>query len=655
MLRLGTRAVAKPTETDTPNADLAFVARMLGRILLFGALGLALNLGVISLMQGTVAGCGEGGSCESVMASKWGYALGVPVGLLGAMAYIALLGSELKGCCPQLHAVCRWTILGAAAWFVCVQVFISGQFCAWCCVTHTLAVLGVLLLWKSPPRGSDNLAGHRYFAPGLGLIALAGLIVLQALGPDRPTTAGGSLAEGQGASVSGATDDGPRTVSLHGGKFVIDVQDFPAIGDARRAEHVAVGLFDFTCPHCRELAEILTTVQKEFGDRLAVVQLPGHFNGKGETIQRLLLAVWREDPDTYHAVAKLLHEGTLAASEAEVRAAIAAHVDANVHQSWLDKHAAWIREVLADSRAIREKNRSLIGTGKFPQLMIGDYVEAGTRESLGHYYGLFKEKFGLARTTVPKLEVEPKAIALGTLYAGATQSFRLRLKNPGGLTVHLARPQLPRGMRARFSRPKELSQAKEFSPKELSRTKELAAGEETTLEIDAIFSTPGPFKSEIAIRSDAEPAMMKIPIEAKVIRPYLASPEIADLGTFRGQPLSGKIDLTFVSPVKPGVARLSKPREFKITMAEIARGKRYELTITAAPNPKRAGLHYTNIFIPVQPLEAIHPWPRQIRLTARCQVPSKTPRSKGATTRRLPGKPAAPPRPAAGANGSRRQ
>lgn len=630
--------MAKSTSTSSSSSDLSFVATCLGRIFLAGALGISLYLGITSIMAGSIAGCSDGGDCHDLLASRWGYFFGIPVSFIGAATYLTLLGSDIRGCCPRVHAVCRWLILLAAVWFVGVQVM-RDQFCPWCSVTHTLAVLGALFLWKRTPRSSsDNFAGHRHFAPIFSLVAMAGFILAQSVGPERPTTAGASLAEGQGASVSQANDKGPRTVSLHGGQFVIDVEEFPAIGNSQTAEHVAVGLFVFTCPHCRELTEILTPIQKEFGQQLAIVQLPGYYDAAGETIHRLLLPVWKEDPETYNQLAHLLHEETLPATEAEVRAAIGSLVDPDAHRSWTTKHEAWISKALAQSQAILAANREIINTGKFPQLMVSDYIEAGSKKNPGHYYQLFKDKFGITRSEVPKLDVQPQSISLGEIIVGTPHSFALKLTNPDGPTVHLAAPQLLRGMRLKPG-----------------YAEELASGQSTVMEFEAIPPAAGTIKGEIAILSDAEPAAIKIPVEAQAKHVFQATPSFANLGMFRGRPLSGKIDLKFIAPVKLGTPRIQNPKEFRAALTEVEPGLQYELAITANPNPDRIGLHQTSIAIPVEPIDAQAAWPKQIRVAARCQVPSNgqaTPRT-GAPQRpqrTTPARPPIPPVPTPGQN-----
>ena len=593
--------MASASQAPQKPSDLIVVATILGRLAILGALGLALYLGITSLMNGAIAGCTEGGGCHEVVASKWGYFLGIPVSILGAATYIALLISDWSGCCPRIHALCRWMILLAVGWFVCVQAFILKQFCPWCCITHVLAVIGVACLWKKSPMP----ASQAKLLPLAGLAGITALALVQAFGPARETTAGSALAKGQETSVSEATSTGPRLVSLHGGKFKITVEDFPSIGDTTTAKNVAVGLFDFTCPHCQHLHELLTDIQSVFGDQLAVVQLPGYFAPKGKAIHELMLALWKEDKDAYTQVADMLHEGSLKAVELEVRAAIGATVNPDKHAAWLSTHNGWTEEVLAMGQDIRETNRKILKSGKFPQLMIGDYVEVGSKPNKGHYYDLLKEKFGLTRTNAPKLAVTPTTVDLGKVYAGTTHTFELTVTNPGALLLTLSHPKLLPGMRVKPG-----------------YAKTLESGASTTMTINAVPNSVGFMAADIQILSDAEPGSAKVQVKAEVSAPYKVEPKIIDLGLYKDQPLKGQTTITFDSPVKLSPPRASNPREFKIAMKEIEPGLRYEVHVTATPNSTRAGFHQSSIILNMQPVDASQTWPKSIRLNARCRVAS---------------------------------
>lgn len=591
--------MASSPDTAQPPSDLARLVTILGRLSILGALGLALYLGITSLMNGAIAGCTEGGGCHAVVASKWGYFLGIPVSLLGAATYIALLASDWKGCCASVHALCRWMILVAVAWFVGVQAFILKEFCPWCCITHFLAVLGVLLLWK---KGAPQVK----WMPIAGLAGIAGLALVQAFGPERATTAGGSLAEGQGTQIQEATPTGPRVISLHGGDFQIPVADFPSIGDPSKTKNVAVGLFDFTCPHCQHLHETLTALHEEFRGQFAVVQLPGYYAPKGKAIHKQMMAVWNEDRESYHQLAELLHEGSLKAVETEVQTAIAALVGPDEHRAWQAKHDTSSEEILATNSKIREANRAILKTGKFPQLMIGDYVEAGHKTNKGHYYDLFKEKFGLVRLNIPKLVVEPKTINLGQIYAGTVNALSIKVSNPGGHTVTLARPEVERGMRIKPGYPTTLE-----------------SGASGLITVEAVPGSSGPMNGKITVLSDAEPGRVVIPVTAEVSLPYKVEPPMLDLGLYKGTPLTQSTTISFDSPVQLGPPRSNNPTSFAVTMKELQPNLSYELTVTATPNTRRAGVHQAMIQLVPRPLKATKPWPKTIRINARCRMPTQ--------------------------------
>ena len=213
--------------------------RIAGLVFLGIALGISLYLAWNSLGGSSVAGCaGEGSGCHNVLSSKWGYVLGLPVSLTGLPVYGALLFFSLFSSRHSRLLSGTFSILigGAALWFAAVQLLILKSFCPWCCATHGFAVAGTVLLAFSSRRESTP---HRPFLPtSFALPALCGLIFLQILGsaPDQSKQA--SLGD------AGARQNENNFISLHGGEFLLNPEDFPVIGSphARHAV-VALGLY----------------------------------------------------------------------------------------------------------------------------------------------------------------------------------------------------------------------------------------------------------------------------------------------------------------------------------------------------------------------------------------------------------------------------
>jgi uncharacterized membrane protein len=96
--------------------------------------------------------CTGGGGCEAVQESDYAEIAGIPVALLGLLAYLAVLGlvawdSELA---RTLAATIALAGLGFAGYLVGVQAFAIEAWCAWCLVNDLVVVplLAVLTVWR---------------------------------------------------------------------------------------------------------------------------------------------------------------------------------------------------------------------------------------------------------------------------------------------------------------------------------------------------------------------------------------------------------------------------------------------------------------------------------------------------------------------------
>lgn len=91
--------------------------------------------------------CTAFSDCARVQASEFSTLAGVPVALIGLLAYVAVLGSLLvpgeRG--SALTAVLAFTGLGYSLYLTYVEVFRIDAVCQWCVVSAVLmAVLAVL-------------------------------------------------------------------------------------------------------------------------------------------------------------------------------------------------------------------------------------------------------------------------------------------------------------------------------------------------------------------------------------------------------------------------------------------------------------------------------------------------------------------------------
>ena len=96
--------------------------------------------------------CTGGGGCEAVQESSYAEIGGIPVALLGLLAYIAVLGlvawdTDLAG---TLAATVALSAVGFAAYLVVVQAFVIEEWCVWCLVNDLVVVplLVVLTVWR---------------------------------------------------------------------------------------------------------------------------------------------------------------------------------------------------------------------------------------------------------------------------------------------------------------------------------------------------------------------------------------------------------------------------------------------------------------------------------------------------------------------------
>ena len=96
--------------------------------------------------------CTGGGGCEAVQESSYAEIAGIPVALLGLLAYVAVLAlvawdSDLA---RTLAATIALSAVGFAAYLVIVQAFVIDEWCVWCLVNDLVVgpLLAVLTVWR---------------------------------------------------------------------------------------------------------------------------------------------------------------------------------------------------------------------------------------------------------------------------------------------------------------------------------------------------------------------------------------------------------------------------------------------------------------------------------------------------------------------------
>jgi len=103
--------------------------------------------------------CTAGGGCETVQESSYAELFGVPVALLGLLAYVAVLGlvvwdTELA---RTLAAAVALTAVGFAVYLIVLQAFVIDAWCVWCLVNDLVVVplLVVLTVWRVRRMSAD--------------------------------------------------------------------------------------------------------------------------------------------------------------------------------------------------------------------------------------------------------------------------------------------------------------------------------------------------------------------------------------------------------------------------------------------------------------------------------------------------------------------
>lgn len=256
------------------------------------------------------AGCSGGSGCGDVMGSPWAYILGgVPVSLPAAVIYLLLgicvlfLGGDsaesrsLDRLLWRLMPLLGGCIVGAALWFVWLQVGVLHAFCPYCTGLHVLGCIAAAVVCVAALR-----QGFRPWLPfAAGLVAAALFAFVQS--KTLPETA------------TGRTDAPLPSFA---------VGELPVLGPEDAPETMTL-LFDFQCAHCRrlhrQLPELMDLADGQYRIVLCPVPLSSacnpyiqasgidRFQGSC-TLTRLALAVWYAQPEAYAIYWDALLEGS---------------------------------------------------------------------------------------------------------------------------------------------------------------------------------------------------------------------------------------------------------------------------------------------------------------------------------------------------------
>ncbi len=103
--------------------------------------------------------CTSSGGCETVQESSYAELVGIPVALLGLLAYLAVLALILWDTEAARTAVAAIALGGAAfaVYLVALQAFVIDAWCVWCLVNDLLLVplLAILAVWRALRQPDD--------------------------------------------------------------------------------------------------------------------------------------------------------------------------------------------------------------------------------------------------------------------------------------------------------------------------------------------------------------------------------------------------------------------------------------------------------------------------------------------------------------------
>lgn len=128
----------------------------------------------IEHFRGIIPPCTLVTGCEQVLTSRYSEIFGLPVALLGAIYYLAImLGAFIyleskHSAALQAHhiEILKWTLLltivglSASLWFVYVQAFVIGSYCLYClasaATSTALFVTATAIFKKHGIKNTDN-------------------------------------------------------------------------------------------------------------------------------------------------------------------------------------------------------------------------------------------------------------------------------------------------------------------------------------------------------------------------------------------------------------------------------------------------------------------------------------------------------------------
>lgn len=267
-------------------------------------------------LNGTeIKGCVAGSSCDSVLGSRWSLILNIiPVSALAAGTYLAITvcciylnlseDIETRDLAWKTMLILVGTIIGSAAWFTIIQIWIIGKFCPYCISTHLIGVfISILIIYCYFNEIKIRTKKTFIICTLIGFVLALIMAITQLLTTNKSDFTAGYI-----------NKELPK----------IDVLDAPIIGNPD-AQYVVTLMFDYQCSHCRKIHGIINETVDKFDGKLAFLLCPTPlspecnkylpmtdkdlFAGSCD-LTKIALAVWRYDKSSFYKFDSWLFGGS---------------------------------------------------------------------------------------------------------------------------------------------------------------------------------------------------------------------------------------------------------------------------------------------------------------------------------------------------------
>ncbi len=402
-------------------------------------------LAAASLLSESIAGCGSGSTCDSVIRGPWGNLFGVPAALLGLIAYLVgnLLADEYAGGTARerwhifLAQVTYGAIVMAAIWYIGLQLLVLKSICPWCMATHLSALAAIALLVLS--RRSQHEAGvsqedaqstqaaataltNPKIRPALLGTALLATAAALTQGPRLIQRASLVANVSEGGLIS---ESGKGELSLMNGQFNFPSAKLKHYGDAN-SRNVAVALVDYTCPHCRSYHSVL----KEVALVGLVHLLPTSHTPQGEEIHKLMLTGLWMDEKKHDEIAEAIFSGKLAAETTAVHARLSETFGLDTFKTNYEKGKQLAEDLTRKAREVLAANQQRVKSDRLPQLLHNDRVLVGYYDNASQVLEFLKGS-SQAPVASPQAPLPPPTSAAADVLATNTLKAAVEgAKNP---------------------------------------------------------------------------------------------------------------------------------------------------------------------------------------------------------------------------------